>query len=250
MTHEFWHNAWKSGKTGWRQQRVNTRLVHYWPGILANYRAGNAQFDSACLAAAEVALPATETVFVPLCGDSPDLAWLHDSGHPVVGSELDESAIRKFFTDRNIAFEVEVLSNMQVFRSLNVNPGYSLVCGDFFALEPVHLGGATLVYDRAATVALPADLRPVYAKQMATLVPADSDVLLLSFVYDQSKMDGPPFSVSEREVEANYGGYFSIERLGGASGPDIVGNLKDRGLDSLEEIVFRLRRNARTMVEA
>ena len=61
--------------------------------------------------------------------------------------------------------------------------------------------GCRFVYDRAALIALPETLRPRYAQQLQRLVPM-ADVLLLSLLYPQTEMSGPPFSVSESDIHA------------------------------------------------
>lgn len=227
VTPEFWQNAWDSGKTGWRQSRVNTRLVSYWP-----------QLQSKNLPPENVpSNPESVTVFVPLCGDSPDMKWLLEQGYGVVGCELSESACERFFNDHGLTFTRSSEASFSVFRGDSI----VIYCGDYFALTSAHLDGVSMVYDRAATVALPADIRARYAEHMGAITSTGTDMLLITFEYDQSKMDGPPFSVADAEVQRLYGKQFQIERLGGSSGPEILGNLKERGLDTVAETIFHLR---------
>jgi len=239
---EFWHNAWESGKTGWRQRRVNTRLIKFWPEVTTQRFPTNddqpANEGSAGISGEQ------GTVFVPLCGDSPDMLWLLQQGYRVVGCELNESAIESFFERFQHDFEdgsrlaVECGDKFTVYRCGRI----AVYCGDFFSLEPEHLNGVDSVYDRAALVAMNEELRPAYARQMGKLITAGSNYLLITFTYDQSKMDGPPFSVTDDEVQLHYGDQFDIKQLGGESGPEILGNLKDRGLDSVAETVYHLQR--------
>ena len=56
-------------------------------------------------------------------------------------------------------------------------------------------------------------------------------------------MNGPPFSVSNAEVESLYSTHFEINKIADSQGPDIVGNLADRGLLDAAESVFVLTRN-------
>ncbi len=55
MKHDFWHEKWRSGKLGFHQEKVNSRLVRYWQLLDLN--------DG-------------DPVFVPLCGKSLDMLWL------------------------------------------------------------------------------------------------------------------------------------------------------------------------------
>ena len=98
------------------------------------------------------------------------------------------------------------------------------------------------VYDRASLIALPPEMRQRYAAKLAELLSAGSKILLITLAYDQEQMKGPPFSVPDDEVEQLYKEAFSIERLGSSAGPDIVGNLSDRGLKTASESVFLLTR--------
>ena len=56
-------------------------------------------------------------------------------------------------------------------------------------------------------------------------------------------MNGPPFSVSEEHVYELYADYFSIEKLCFKDTIDNEPRMKDRGLSSLVETVYKLTRN-------
>ncbi len=77
-------------------------------------------------------------------------------------------------------------------------------CGDFFEL-PDHVwenvGG---IYDRAALVALPKDVRRKYANETARRSRSRSEILLITFEYAEGALDGPPFSVLKNEVSEIY----------------------------------------------
>jgi len=115
--------------------------------------------------------------------------------------------------------------------------------GDFFDLKPQHLQPFDAYYDRAAMVALPDALRVKYATHMAFLMREGARALLLTFSYIQANMDGPPFSVSDENVRKLLGQSFDICELEHYSGTDRLGNLADRGLETLDERVYLLTRN-------
>lgn len=54
---------------------------------------------------------------------------------------------------------------------------------DFFSLEQAQLGDIRAMYDRAALVALPEDLRKRYVQHLASLLPAGAAVLLVTMDY-------------------------------------------------------------------
>jgi thiopurine S-methyltransferase len=217
MDQAFWHDKWERGLLGFHQEKINSRLRKYWP---------------------ELALPAGSQVFVPLCGKSLDMAWLAGEGHRVLGVELSSIACADFFRANDIEFSQHRRDHFERFSGHDIE----LWAGDFFALIADDLADVQAVYDRASLVAFPPQMRPEYANQLATLLKSGVQILLISMEYDQDKMKGPPFSVPQAEVRALFERHFDIEVLSESSGPEIVGNLSDRGLDTLTERVYRLTR--------
>ena len=167
-----WLARWESGQTGWHEAGGNSALRKFWPR-----------------------LPAGSRVLVPLCGKTPDLLWLAQLGLEVTGVELSEIAARAFFVDTGISFETEQLEKLLCFRG--VDQAVSIVCGDYFQFSDEPFDA---LYDRAALVALPPELRPDYVEHTRSLLKSDAAQLLITLEYDQSKANGPPFSVLSEEV--------------------------------------------------
>jgi len=69
------------------------------------------------------------------------------------------------------------------------------------------------VFDRAALVALPPELRQDYVRQLLNILPDKAKILLVTFSYDQGIMSGPPFSVEESEIHRLYGQRYDIKQL-------------------------------------
>ena len=109
--------------------------------------------------------------------------------------------------------------------------------GDVFELMMDRLGPVDAVYDRAALVALPETMRKAYAAHLTRLTGA-APQLLISFDYDQTMADGPPFSVPRSEIGKLYGEAYEIERLESIA---ITGNLARRCTGS-EEVWLLSRR--------
>jgi thiopurine S-methyltransferase len=103
-------------------------------------------------------------------------------------------------------------------------PGVDLFAGDIFDLSPELLGPVDAIYDRAALVALPADMRRRYTAHLRTLGGAVPQ-LLICFLYDQSVMDGPPFSIVDDEVRGHYGDAWQLELC---EARDVPGGLKGK----------------------
>ena len=230
MERKFWIEKWQSAKPGFHQDKVNSRLKKHWSSIEQGIgrRVG---LDSELNPG---------TVFVPLCGSTIDMRWLTENGFNVLGVEFSEVACRKYFADNELEFEALDNSSFRIFKGKEIE----LWQGDFFALQPKDLANVAAVYDRASLIALPPELRRRYAQHLSALLHPECQVLLISMDYDESKMKGPPFSVNEEEVRQLFEGKFTIERIAHSSGPDIVGNLADRGLDTLTEKVYVLKRKS------
>lgn len=175
-------------------------------------------------------LPAGSTVFVPLCGKTYDLFFLAEQkGLHVVGCEFVESACRDFFTEKNLAFSSRTVPLAKGGSALEfaaaVGAGHvRLLCCDFYALSPQDIGRTSLVWDRAALVAIDPSERDKYAKLIGEIArfgrdPPSSASLLQSVVqYDLEKRREaaavsnapvlPPYSVSTEELNRLHRGVF------------------------------------------
>jgi thiopurine S-methyltransferase len=115
-----------------------------------------------------------------------------------------------------------------------------ILCGDFFALTAADVAQCTAVYDRAAMIALPPDMRARYVAHMAGLLAAGCRGLLVTLEYPQEQMPGPPFSVPEQEVRDRLMPSWHIEHLLREDVLEHNGRFAERGLSDLHESVYRL----------
>jgi len=210
MEHQFWHQRWQDGRIGFHQAAPNNHLQNSWSTL-------------------ELA-PETR-VLVPLCGKSLDMYWLQQQGHAVIGVELSTLACEQFFCEQQLPFKREQKGCFEQFSGA----GIELLCGDFFKLESSQLHQVGAVYDRAALIALPREMRAQYAQFMIERLPKGIPMLLVTLEFEGEQ--GPPFSVEQAEVEALFGRCFMVERL--AEEPVTAGPGKG-GL----EVVYRLAANS------
>jgi len=218
MDPQFWHERWTENQIGFHQENVNSRLKKLWPAL------------ELCVG---------DKVFVPLCGKTRDMIWLADQSFQVLGVELSEIACEDFFKENKIEYNSHRGKRFSAYQGQKIE----LWAGDFFNLKKEDLAGIDGVYDRASLVALPVSMRQKYVNHLGSLLDFGTKVLLISMEYDQNKMQGPPFSVTEVEIQLLFEKKFLIKKVSESSGPDIVGNLKQRGLDTLIEKIFLLTRN-------
>ena len=207
MKTEFWRQCWREGRTPWHEGIPNARL--------------RTHFD-------RLDLRPGERVFVPLCGKSEDMWWLHERGAQVLGIDLSPLAARAFLQAHGLAFTE---TRGRRFTMLE-RPGFRLLAGDFFRLRAADLAGVAAVYDRAALVALPAPMRRRYAERLAGLLAAP--ILLVSLEYPEGEIEGPPFPVREPEIRALFGARRRVAHLGEEDVLESSG-LRKRGLTRLHE---------------
>ena len=217
MHEEFWQARWARNEIGFHLKEVNPHLQACW---------------------AQLAVPAGSEVLVPLCGKSLDMPWLAAQGQRVLGIELAAKAVTDFVAEQGLSPAVRADGALQ----RHEDAGIAVLQGDFFAVEPAQTAGCTAFYDRAALIALPAEMRRRYVAQLQRLLPAGAVGMLVTLDYPQEQMSGPPFAVDDAEVRALYGEGWELELL--LCSDALEGNWRfiERGLSRLEERVYRLRR--------
>lgn len=210
MEASFWHAKWEKSEIGFHQDDVNPLLLDHFGAL---------------------SLPTGSRVFVPLCGKTRDIVWLLESGYRVVGVELSRMAVEQLFAEMDLQPAISRVGSLTRFAVEDID----IYCGDIFELTGSELGQVDAVYDRAALVALPADMRQRYAEHLAAIT-GRARQLLIAYEYDQSQQDGPPFAVSADEVRRLYGRHYEPVLLASA---EVAGGL--RGKCAANEHVWLLR---------
>lgn len=182
---EFWHSKWASNQIGFHLDDVNRLLIEHW------HRTEPKREDK---------------IFVPLCGKSEDLVWLATKHNQVHGVELSSIAVRSFFAEH---FYTPLVIQLNAHHELYQFDELSIYTGDYFT-APVET--YDIVYDRAALVALPEEMRKEYVERLKSLLNPGGRILLVTLDYEQHEMAGPPFSVPQEEIEQLFA-EFSVERL-------------------------------------
>lgn len=217
MNPEFWHKRWQEGRIGFNQSMVNPLLTEYFNRL--NLTAGS-------------------RIFVPLCGKSIDMVWLATQGYDVVGVELVETAVQAFFAEQNIEPTVYQQADnpaIRYYQGQLSGQTITLWAANIFALTAKDIGSIDAIYDKAALIALPADMRMKYSEEVRKLSSDTSKVdganneitpqLLLTLNYDQCKKNGPPFSINSEQLQQYYGSHYQLCEL--ASEPASIGSAPD-----------------------
>ncbi len=188
MDPEFWLQRWREGRTGFHRDAVLPLLAQYWDAIT---------------------LPSGSRVFVPLAGKSLDMLWLAARGHRVLAVELSPLAVAQFFADNGLEPVVETTRYGTRYRAGAIE----VIHGDAFGLDAAALQDCEGVYDRAALIALPPEMRARYVSHLYASLPQGCRGLLVTLEYPPHEKAGPPFAVDEAEVRQRFGAHWDVDLL-------------------------------------
>jgi len=195
----FWHQRWQNNEIAFHESKANALLVKHFH---------------------ELALTKGSRVFLPLCGKTLDISWLLSQGCRVVGAELSVLAVEQLFASLGVQPEKRKRDQLEQWSA----PNLDLFVGDIFALSRTMLDPVDAVYDRAALVALPEAMRRRYTAHLMDITNL-SPQLMICFEYDQSAIEGPPFSVSDEEVRQHYAEKYEVRLV---ESREVAGGLKGK----------------------
>lgn len=217
MHEEFWQKRWARDEIGFHLGGVHPALPAHWPAL---------------------ELGQGDEVLVPLCGKSLDMPWLAAHGHPVLGVELAGKAVQAFFSEQGLVAEECDDGALRRHQAA----GIALLQGDFFAVTAAQARACRGCYDRAALIALPAEMRRRYVAHLGTLLAPGARCLLVTLDYPQEQRQGPPFAVSDAEVRELYGEGWTVELLDDADVLADNAGFHALGVSWLRERIYRLQR--------
>ena len=217
MQPDFWHQRWADHQIGFHQDVPTPLLLKHWPtlGVEPGAR-----------------------VFVPLAGKSLDMVWLASQGHRVLGVELSRLAIEQFFVQHHLSPNTRTSR----YGTHYLAGGIELIEGDAFCLDAELLHDCAAVFDRAALIALPPELRARYASELYARLPAGCCGLLVTLEYPQPEKSGPPFSVQELEVRTLYDCDWAVEMLERRNILNAQPGFVADGVTALQTAAYRLQR--------
>ena len=155
MEPEFWLERWREARTGFHQDVPTPLLLKHWDAV---------------------GVAPGSRVFVPLAGKSLDMAWFASQGYQVLGAELSPLAVAQFFEGQGIEPSVRG----QADGVHHVAGPIELVQGDVFALDGGGIASCAAVFDRAAIIALPPEMRARYVREVYGKLPSGCRGLLIT----------------------------------------------------------------------
>jgi thiopurine S-methyltransferase len=195
----FWHQRWEQNEIAFHESKANSLLVKHFNGL---------------------SLAKGRRIFVPLCGKTLDISWLLSHGYRVAGAELSQIAIEQLLMELGVQPEISTVGEVEQWSAQNLD----IFVGDIFALSRKILGPVDGIYDRAALVAFPEEMRKRYTAHLTGMT-GKAPQLLICYDYDQSLMEGPPFSVSDDEIKRHYAVHYDVTLI---SSTDVSGGLKGK----------------------
>lgn len=187
MNPEFWHEKWQQNDIGFHLNNANPLLTKHFNALQ---------------------LQTGDSIFLPLCGKTLDIAWLLNQGLNIIGIELNEMAVQQLFTQLKLTPSITTDGKLKLYSAHKIK----IYVGNFFDLSTNQLGPIHAVYDRAALVALPESMRLKYSQHLLT-ISQNAKQLLIVFNYDQTALQGPPFAICDSEVIEHYGKAYSLQKL-------------------------------------
>lgn len=214
MDTSFWLKKWEDNNIAFHKSEANPALVKHFKAL---------------------SLAPGDRIFLPLCGKTLDIGWLLSNGYRVAGVELSEIAIEQLFSELGVSPEISDVgsetSPLKHYSATNLD----IFVGNLFNLSRELLGPVDAIYDRAALVALPPEMRDRYTPHLIEITQT-APQLLICFEYDQAVMEGPPFSISPEEVTKHYSSSYTLTSL---ESENIPGGLK--GKCESTQTVWRLQ---------
>lgn len=216
MQEQFWKQAWEEGRIGFHGEVPHELLVSYRDQLKG------------------------PKVLVPLCGKSLDLLYLHGQNFDVTGVELSGLALDQFESEHKLSFE-KTIEGSHEYRSMD---RLKLICGNFFSYESDQFDS---IYDRAAAIALPQEMRQRYYKKIDSLL-APSGVILM-IVINAPKREvsldfGPPFFIPDAEIQAAFADNYQINELAKITHGEIPLRYREAGIEEIEQKLYYLQKKA------
>lgn len=223
-TPDFWTGLWKRNEIAFHLPSVNAALLKHGAAWIGQ---GN-----------------SAEILVPLCGKSEDLAHLSAlsgvarcTGVEIVGQALSDFAAEH----KQLKLRREGRAGPYA-ATVSADGKLRLLQGDILALPAD--GAYTHIWDRASLIAMDPQQRAAYVTALTGALATGGRVLLQVLTREAgpeaARKAGPPFSVSDADVKALYGGRYSIRLLERSDALDSNRRFRAQGLTRVTQSTFLL----------
>ena len=187
---DYWSDCWKNAHTPWSYQGSDDLAIKRIPEYIAERLTEGAPVTSHDLPNNSL------RTFVPLCGDSPIVQFLHEHQCTVTAIDLIPSPIRELREQlfSELTFKKTTTSTHTTWKAERL----SLIEGDFFACSIDQQ--FDLIYDRAALVAIEPQRRAQYVEKIMSLLAPHGRLFLEFFDVGEFSASHPPFPIMRQTV--------------------------------------------------
>ncbi len=212
MDYEFWDNCWQRPSQPFHVESAHPLLSKYLHLFKKDRR-----------------------VLLPLSGKSLDPIFLAENGLFSTSIEFNPTAVESFIADTQLK-PIEKQTNK--FEHFDFGK-FEIWLADFFNLSSKVIGKFSQVFDRAALVALPDDLRNRYTQHLISLLESDAVIYMVTMDYKTAEMDGPPFYINLKALQ-EYFPNSSIKELDRVSLLNNHPRWKELELSYLDEVLYQI----------
>lgn len=205
---DFWADQWSSDQAFWHIKEVNPILKKFENNLIPS-------------------VTSNTTIFFPLCGKTLDMLYFLEKGYNVVGVEGVETIILEYLNENGLKYDVLNIQHDGAELKVFVSGKLTLICGNYFSTGPLKPSSGIpeyvtrkgdAVFDRGSMMAILPELVDDYTKVLHRWVKPDGKVLLYAPEFDQNLRPGPPYSLSEKQVNQTYKDIANLEILETAIG--------------------------------
>jgi thiopurine S-methyltransferase len=218
LEQQFWHQIWENNTIGFHQTDHHPWLEQI------------------------VKLKSNDDLFVPLCGKSLDMWPLSGHYRRLIGAELSDIACEDFFKDAGIVPNVAIEAEHRRYQTKTADYEIKLWQGDYFSLSSHQISDADRldVFDRAAMVALPDQMRLPYVQQLRSLC-KHATLFILTLEFDQQQLSGPPFALDDAMIHEYFSFASSIKKIATRPLSDKIFAQRKLRVDELAESLYVIK---------
>ncbi|KAL7635687.1 UNVERIFIED_CONTAM: hypothetical protein RMT77_013504 [Armadillidium vulgare] len=178
-------------------------------------------------------------VLVPFCGNAVELKWFYEKGLEVVGVEFVENAVKKFFTQHNLKYEVKEIQEKTIYETLDKR--LKIYVSDFLDIQVNDIGTFDVIWDRLAQVAVKPCVREKYSNLMKTFCKKEFTYFLFTLQFEKpGNPDGVPIPVSHEESKKMYDSWSQMKLVFQKDAMEDFPFAKSHGIEKISESFFLL----------